>query len=488
MTEIPLASKSDPGKSRLVSQERLLNLYAEESPSKGRSTFALYRTPGLASYVPISTQLCRGLIALEDQGTLIGVFGSDVFQSDADKNYNQIDGILLGNDDLVIARNTASPDPQVAFFSETAAYYTDGESIDEITNSDYKSFGVAHSGCFIKGFIIAGFPDGTMLSSAIQDVTDWNALDFASADASPDDLRRVYSYRDELFAFGKDVVEVWAFDTSNTAFPLSPVPGAVVPVGIIGKQAVCDLGGVLYWVDQFGVVRSLSQGYSAERISNNGVERAISDYLKTAGSRDGVKVWGYIEGGHQFIIVRSPSFCWVYDAATKIWHERRSYRRDTWRAKHYARCFDTHIVSGDISGELFSLDNETYEESGEPLIWEAVLPPVDAFPNGGVIDRLSLDIETGTGLGGSASAEDQEPIIAVDISRDGGKTFGIARQVSLGKHAQYSKRVSLNRLGAFDREGATIRIKGSARVRMAILRADLSARPRNLQGPVGAGA
>lgn len=486
MTAIPLASKSDPGKSTLVSKERLLNLYAELSPTGGRSAFALYRTPGLPIYIPISTELCRALVALEDQGTLLAVHGTSVFQIDADKNYETISGSLLGNDDLVTTRNTASPDPQVAFFGAAGAYYTDGTAVTKITDTDFTSVGTAHSGCFIRGFIIAGFSSGKMLASDIQDATSWDALNFATADASPDELRRVYAYRDELFAFGKEVIEVWAFDSSNTAFPLSPVPGAVIPVGIMGKHAVTDLAGVIYWLDQLGIVRSLGQGYSAERISNHGVERAVSDYLGSGNEAGGIRIWGYVEGGHQFAVVRSATFCWVYDVATKVWHERGSYRRDTWQAKHYARCFDKHVVSADVTGNLFELDGETYAEGDDPAPWEVILPPVDAFPNGGVMDRLSFDIETGTGLTGGNPAEDQEPFIAVDWSLDGGNTWSIARQVSLGKRAEYRKTVSINRLGRFDRPGVMFRLRGSAKVRMAILRADLAARPRNLAGALGA--
>lgn len=485
MTEILLAAKSDPGRSELVSGERLLNMFAEVSPrilaskkSSGRSQFALYRTPGLKSYIPITSDIGRGMIPLEDQGVLLSVHGQTVFQIESPTVYAAISGSLSGADDLVIARNSASPDPQVIFFSEAGAFWTDGSTVTEVTNSDYKSFGVAHSGCFIKGFMIAGFDDGTMLSSDIQDVVDWDALNFASADASPDELRRVYAYRDELFAFGKESTEVWAFDTSNTAFPLSPVPGAVIPVGIMGRQSICDLAGSLYWLDQYGIMRALGQGYSATRISVHGVERAISDYLTAGNSRDAIKVWGYVEGGHQFIVVRSSTFCWVYDLSTKVWGERGSFRRDTWQAKHYARCFDKHIVSCDISGDLFELDLDTYAEGDDPLPWEVITPPTDHFPGGGVFDKLSLDIETGTALGAGADVQDQNPVITLEKSIDGGKTWSTPRTISLGVRAQYKKRVRINRLGRFDNDGAMFRFRGSAKVRMAFLRADVEARPR----------
>lgn len=485
MSEIHLASKSDPGRSELVSGERLLNMFAEISPrviaskkSSGRSQFALYRTPGLKTYIPISTEIGRGLIALEDQGVLLSVHGQTLFQIDENNIYMAITGTLSGADDLVITRNNDTDSPQVVFFSEAGAFVSDGETVAAISDGGFTGFGIANSGCFIKGFIIVLFDDGTLLSSAVNDATNWDALDIATADASPDEGRRVYAYRDEAFVFGKETVEVWAFDTSNTAFPLSPVPGAVVPVGIMGKHAVTDLAGALYWVDQIGIVRTLGQGYSATRISVHGVERSISDYLKAGNDKNGIKVWGYVEGGHQFIVVRSSTFCWVYDLATKVWHERGSFRRDTWQAKHYARCFDKHIVSCDIIGDLFELDADTYEEAGDPLPWEVITPPVDAFPNGGVLDRLALDIETGTALDASGSTEDQNPVITVEKSIDGGKTWSTPRSVSIGTHAQYKKKVKINRCGRFDQDGAMFRFCGSNKIRMAFLRADVTARQR----------
>lgn len=485
MSEILLASQSNPGRSELVSGERLLNLYAEISPrviaSKkpaGRSQFALYRTPGLKSYIRISSDIGRGMIPMEDVGFLVTVHGQTVFKSDADRNYFSVSGSLSGADDLIIARNTKSPDPQIAFFGSAGAFVTDLSTVTSISDSDFTSFGVAHSGCFIKGFIIAGYDDGTMLASAVNSATAWDALDFATASASPDELRRVYNFRDELLAFGKETVEVWSYDASNTAFPLSPVAGAVIPVGIVGKQAITDLAGQLYWVDQLGIVRSLGQGYSATRISVHGVERAITDYLAAGNEGNGIKVWGYVDGGHQFIVVRSSTFCWVYDLSTKVWAERGSFQRDTWQAKHYARCFDTHIVSCDVSGDLFQLDELTYDEDSNPLPWEVVTPPVDHFPGGGVIDRVDLDIETGTAQGAGADTQDQNPAMTMEVSIDGGKTFGVARSISLGSRAEYRKRVRINRCGRFDGDGLMFRFRGSAKVRMAFLRVSIQARPR----------
>lgn len=484
MTLIPLASGSDPGKSDLVTKERLVNLYAEPSPQGARGQFALYRTPGLSLYIPVSSDIGRGMVSLDDLDLLLSVHGQTIFKINPDKTYFSQTGTLSGSDDLIITRNMADP-VQVGLCCTSGLFVWDAtsETVTKVSDTGLTGFGAPNSVCTVKEYTIAAFDDGTMVSSDIGAMTSWDALNFATADARPDQLIRVYPYRDELLACGKTGIEFWGFDSSNTAFPFSPKQGAITDVGLIEKHAITDLGGALYWVDQFGAMQTLSQGYGSKKISNNGVDRAVSDYLAGGGEASGIKVFGYFEGGHQFIVVRASTFCWVYDAAIGKWAERQSYQRDTWQAKHYARFNDMHIVSRDIAGDLLKIDDESFAEAidatnNDPLIWEVITPPVDAFPNGGVMDRLALDIETGTAIDSSGASQDQNPEFTEEHSLDGGKTWSTPRVVSLGSHAQYRKRVQINGLGRFNREGVMFRLRGSAAIRMAILRADLSARER----------
>lgn len=481
---IPLATKSDPARTDLVTGERLVNMFVEPAPhafgasskTSARAPYAIYRTPGLKNYARVSTNLNRGLFAAEDLDQLLTLCGQRLYAINSERVITPLTGSIAGVDDAVICRNMQQPNPQIVWVVDNGVYILKETTVTKVSDNDL--IDDINSADFIDTYVIYGADDGTMQSSDINDASSVDALNFATASANPDGLIRVKTFRDELYAFGKESIEPWTFDASNTAFPLSPIKGAVIPVGLLGKHAVCDLGGQLYWVDQLLQVQRLGQGYSPQRISRVGVERDLQEYMRNGGDKRSVIMWGYADRGHQFIHVRSPEFCWVYDASTGEWAEKNSNQHPTWQAKYYARCFDTHVVSVDQSGFLGELDPETYDEFDIPLIVEAILPPLDAYPGGGVVDQLMLDIETGTAGDASAAPEDQNPTISMSVSIDGGKTWSHERSRSLGVRGQWKKTVDWTRLGKFGRQGMMIKLTYSARIAAAILRASIRVRPR----------
>jgi hypothetical protein len=186
-------------------------------------------------------------------------------------------------------------------------------------------------------------------------------------------------------------------------------------------------------------------------------------------NKDEIRLFGYVSKDRGFLIVRSSKFCWVYDFKESRWHNRLSYQRTTWQAKYYMRFASKDLVAPDQSGGVYYLDDESYTEYGDHIVWELIIPPVTNFPNGGVINSIDFDIETGTGLDASAADEDQEPVITMLKSVDGGKTFATGRQRSIGKRGEWRKRVSWNRCGDFGREGFVLKFTGSAGVPDAIM-------------------
>src|ERR1044072_8781331 len=104
-----------------------------------------------------------------------------------------------------------------------------------------------------------------------------------------------------------------------------------------------------------------------------------------------------------------------------------------------------NLVAPDQSGGLFYLDDSALTENGDHIVWDVICPPITNFPGGGSVYSIDLDIEVGTGLGGDASAENQEPVITMFKSIDAGKTYATGRQRSLGPRGQWRKRVTWNR-------------------------------------------
>lgn len=472
MTAIPLASKSDPARSNLVSGERLVNCYAEAAPAGSETPFAIYRSPGLADFYVESAALSRGLFPLinvDGVDYLLSTQGSSLLQIDSDGDATVL-GSVFGTGQVYYARNMKTT-PQTAIVAPgSAAYLLEGSAVSEITDADLPD--EVNSVGFLNGYFLFGIDDGRFFGTSINEGSSVNALDFATAEGHPDGLVRLYVFASQIFLFGTNSIELWGYDADAGNFPFSRLRNAVIPLGLAGAAAVNEVSGKLYFVDNFGIVRRVDQGYSPVRISNVDAESKINEAIRAG---EEIQVWGYLDGGHEFVVVRSVSFTWIWDNATGLPHERETYRYERWQAKHYAFCFGKHLIASDISGGIFELSKTTYDEDGQDLPWKCIPPLISTFPAGAAVHELNLLFETGVGLGASGAAEDQDPKIMLRTSKDGGKTWSTERQRSIGTQGQYRKTVRFNRLGRVGRQGLMLEITCSAAVPLALIQADIVA-------------
>ncbi len=81
------------------------------------------------------------------------------------------------------------------------------------------------------------------------------------------------------------------------------------------------------------------------------------------------------------------------------------------------------------------------------------------------LDELRIDTIPGVGTA------TLDPLVTVKLSKNGGKTFGNARQVPMGKVGEYFKQVRLNRLGTSNEDGFVVAVSSSAAVVRTIVSA-----------------
>jgi len=473
MTQIPLASKSDPGRSKAESGERLLNFYAE-AQKDGKSPFALYATPGMTAFSTPSDSPCRGLEALSDR--ILSVH-FDVAVTVNSAGASTLVGVVPGTDRVIMARNQHIADdgtdsPQVAIAAGTGYYVYEAGIVNFIVEDFLVGIQSVET---IDGFTIIALLSGKFYWSALNDAKTINPLNFATAEGSPDSLLRVIRFRREAWFFGTESTEIWQ-DTGNSESQFERLPGAVLDIGIMSKYAACRMGSNLYFIDSAKQVRQVSSGYGGQRISNFGCEAA----LRSLTNADDVEMFGYTESGHEFLVVKSPTFTWVWDSATGLWHERQTTGLANWQAQSYVRAFNKHIVGSTASGKLLSIEQDTMDEDGLDIIGEATTPPASDFPKGGILNMLDVDVESGVGIGAASSrGQDVDPSIMLAVSIDNGKTFRLGKKQPLGKMGACRQSVRFTRMGAMDRQGVTFRLSVSARVVRAIIQLNLSVTQRN---------
>jgi hypothetical protein len=476
VTAIPLASKSDPARSSTVSPERLINAFAEVSPEGAKAPFAVYRAPGLADFSLLSSEICRAVFSLTDGASeeLIALMGQTLFSVNEDGDPTDLSGSLPGTDTPIYDRNQAGT-TQVLFTHNAGMSKLEGGTVATFTDASLPSSPTfPNSVCNIAQRFVLGYDDGRVFYSAVND-DEFEALDFFTCEGDPDGLKRVFKYRNELYCFGFKTIEVRKPNAADSDNPFVRISGADIPVGLIAKHAVTELAGSLYWVDQDLIVRRMAAGYNAEAISNHGVQDALQEYLRGGNSALEIRLWGAVYGSHQFLVVWTPDFAWVFDASMNHWHERKTYTRDTWQARLHAYCFGKNIVTSDIGGNLYELSEQAFTDADDPIVMECITPPIANFPYGAKIPAIDLDVECGTAADSSASSADQEPMVMLSISKDGGKTFGAERWRSLGTRGQYRRQVRWTRNGRAGREGVVLKFAVSAAVKVALIKCDMVA-------------
>lgn len=463
MVAIPLASQSDPERREVVNPERLVNLYpiASSNPN-ARAKYYLNRTPGFGVATRLSSDLCRGLYNADTEG--LALYGSTLYRINSSLGPTSI-GTISGTGDVRWSQNNAA-DRETAIVTGTTAYqYVAGGALTVISDNDLPANPI-DTICF-NGYTLMFFENGKVYYSAINDANNYDAASFFTVPGIGP-LRCAMLVGDRFVVWRAESMYFYRHVPDDAEDPFQLLSGADSAFGCINTFANAKVSDYYCFVDQEGMPRIIGQGGKPTPIGNDGVVSDVKELL----DKSEVRCWGYTSGDRAFLVVRSSEFSWEYDFKEQRWHERISYQRVTWQAKHHMRFANKDLVASDQAGGLFYLDETSYYEDDKPIVWEFTTPPTTNFPNGGTIRGLSFDIEVGTALGATAAAADQEPKITVFISRDGGKTFGTGRQLSLGTRGQWRKRLSLNRCGSFGREGFVIRASGSGATPNAIMNLD----------------
>jgi len=292
--------------------------------------------------------------------------------------------------------------------------------------------------------------------SGIDDLSSVNALDYAFANASPDNLVGIISIREETWMFCEDSIEIW-YDTGNATFPFERRQNLLLGFGLAAPYSLTvTSNNILVWLgtNENGQRCMLAcSGYSPQIISTEAINAEIATYETI----DDCIAWSYSWKGHLFctFIFPTEDKTWEYDFNTKMWHERLSryenddpkeqeYRLGRWRANCYAYFEGKHLVGDFETGNIYELSDDVYTENGDMIICERTTPHLHDELNRSFCEQLQIDFQAGTGL---TIGQGSDPQAMLAISKDGGHAYNGEIWKSMGKIGEYKARAKWNRLG-----------------------------------------
>lgn len=158
---------------------------------------------------------------------------------------------------------------------------------------------------------------------------DPNSLDFFSPQGNNEQLHGLEVLNDRLYLFAETNTYIYQVGaTTDIPFQISgSINYGLAGLDGIKQFAKCKyLGNIAFYGKQknSGGKIYLLSGASAQPISNYNIDRIISE------NSSGLRLFSFTEKGRNFLAVRSDTICLVYEAATGLWHERKSYGRNSW--------------------------------------------------------------------------------------------------------------------------------------------------------------
>jgi hypothetical protein len=154
---------------------------------------------------------------------------------------------------------------------------------------------------------------------------------------------------------------------------------------------------------------------------------------------------------HTFYILSFPAAgaTWMYDAyasgllGVPVWSELQSNG-----GRHLGdlgfSLVDKNYTSDYGAGIIYLVDKTAYSDNGANIAFEVDTRHFFKDYDRVTVDALVMDWETGVG---NAVAPGDDPQVMVQVSRDGGRTWGAEIWLSLGKVGEYTKRLEARRLG-----------------------------------------
>lgn len=450
--EIPIGSAQTTAKSPFVSSESLVNCFVEKLPNGIQS---IYGGMGLTQFGEIGDGYIRGQHQLG--GVLYAVAGDQLFSVDANGNGTMLGGVA-GFDPVVMSDNST----QLVIVSDVTSYVleTDTGVYAQINDPDFR---IAGSCDFIDQYNIFTEKDSSRwFISNLADATDYDALDVQTAEARPDKLLRAFVDSSEVLLFGTETVE-GRYDSGASPFPFAKTQTSL-SYGLIGRDAVTQVDNTVAWLANDLTVRTL-RGGSPVSIA----DPAITTQIQSWANPELTQAFTVAIRGHEWMALRNPQGCILWDATTQLWHSRESHDSSTWRASSCVR-YNNQLIMGDATeGKLWVLDPDAYSEGSDPLVRTMVSRTLGPGGSPFTLEAVELEIEVGVGL---VTGQGSAPVVWMQLSRDSGRTFGTRMTRSIGARGNRNVRVVwTGSFGPFPPHGGVIKFGISDPVSLAITHA-----------------
>lgn len=463
ITQLPFTNGFYQSDSLPLSAQECLNWYVNVPQAPALAVESLFRCPGIRQLATsgVINNANRGAWVLAGKPYFVN--GSKLYRLNADETLTDL-GTISGSGRVSMADNGT----QLMILVPGGAGYIFTESPDTlttITDLDFTANGQPQYCVFIDGYFVLTTDSKKFIVSALNDGLSYNALDFGSAEANPDDIVAPIVFKNQLFIAGTETTEAFQ-NVGGAGFPFQR-SGLYLSKGISSPLSVVATNDTFVWI---GKGRNESPaiwqfaGNSTQKLSTTSIDNLLQDLTESELTQ--VAGWSYSEKGAYFVGFALPTTTIVLDVITGKWHERKSLI-DTnlvkYRVQSVVQAYNRILVGDAFDGRVGVLTLDEFTEYGQDIVRRVATQP---FQNN--MQEFSIPMLEMTAEVGKTDGTIEDPQISLEISEDSGYTWRNARYRSLGKIGEYKRRAIWRRNGLIDRM-AVLRFTVSDGVKTSLL-------------------
>ena len=450
--KIGLVGQSYVQRSLPFNAQRIINGYPVLDQT-GKEVSALYGTEGLTLFSSAGIGAHRGsFFASNDR--LFMVSGSVLFEVSST-------GVITSRGALDSSAGNVSIDQnniQLGICDGVSVYILNfsTNAFTKVTGTGLpSSVGFLTS---LGGFFLAlEKGTGRFYISAANNGLAWDALDFATAERDPDNLLCVKRSVGQLFLLGRRSTEIW--QQVGSRFPFVPLSSTVIPAGILAPHSAIEVSNSLLWLgqDEYGKgVVYRTQGFQPQAISTEAIQFAISK----ATNPQNIRGMAYQTDGHVFYWLTGGGLetTLVYDLTTNSWHERaylNNGRFEPHLGSTLVFAHGKHLLGSRRDGKIYELDRLAYDDDGDVLALERTYTHLGDENKRIRYNALEIAAEQGVG---TQTGQGKNPVISLQLSKDGARTWSNWYQATLGKAGEFRAKTVFRRLGMAEQMTFKVRI------------------------------
>lgn len=422
-----------------------MNMYPERMESPGaKAKMILCPTPGVKRFTTTPTPQVGGKCLFTNfDGRMFGVTGGRLYEYHADGSFTERGTVALNAYPAYIVSNGNSG-KQLGIVAGGSVYNYDlTTNILTVTLTG----GYTHIGVLYGYFVALNPTIGRVRVSDLNDGSVWDPLQFFERSIGADPfVSMCVSTQGFIYLFGFQSGEVW-YNANAGTMPFAPHPSGLDFPGIAANFSAVQVNQSIAWLStnkDGGYQMMAARGFRPEVISTRAEEYAYSQM----GDPSDAVGQTYRSRGHIFLLTTFfiDKQTRGYDFTTGLWHQRGTWDDANnvylaWRPVYHCFAFKKHLMADYLSGYVYEMNDDYTLDVNAKVVRRVRRAPALASENRLIsYGTFELYLQPGNGDGDPAS-QGFNPVVMLQISNNGGRTFGAERRCGSGKLGEYTKRV-----------------------------------------------